>query len=355
MKLRKLILATAIALPSLGYCGLIDWATGYPEIKEKIEQKLEQKYHGDKFEVWDVSYSDNLGGYNFDYKPDNKKSDTKYSGSYFPKNDSVAANGYMWSSIGKQWRDMFTPYIEEVSNNYTTIGGMGSGVAGDGTESKALKKQYFNDMNDSLAYMFKTGSTEKWIKKDHNSVRGGIAIFMAVPRTAEGIYQTLDMIEKINNKLRSFGLFSYTLEVITYDLPTGFNIDNYFDEVKGDFHTSVDWWFVEGIQKYAWGYLKVRGCMPINAFEKACNNYKELDNPKKLDIELINTYTTADRLNNLQDIANQFRLVDEFGVPSKCEGMKCVVKWSVSDRARTQLKDSKYYVDLEKLINKGEK
>jgi hypothetical protein len=68
MNFKKLILTLALIIPLLGYSGLIGWITGYPEVKAKIEQRLEQKYHGDKFEVSGVSYSDNLGGYNFKAK-----------------------------------------------------------------------------------------------------------------------------------------------------------------------------------------------------------------------------------------------------------------------------------------------
>ncbi|MFC4892175.1 hypothetical protein ACFPDQ_03835 [Pseudofrancisella aestuarii] len=353
MKLRKLLLATTLAIPAMGYCGFIDWIQGYPEVKEKIEQKLEQQYHGEKFDVSGISYSDNLGGYNFDYKPSDKKSDAEYSGSYFPKTDRLLATGYMWSSIGKQWQDMFKPYIDKVGTNYLIIGGLGSGSPGSGEEDKATQQKYFNQVNDSLAYMFKTGSAEEWIAVKHDYIRGNISLFIDVPETTEGIYKTLQMIESINNKLRSFHLYSYKLEVITYKVPQGFNIDNYFDEVKGDFHTTHAWWFVEGIQKYAWGYFNVRGCMPTNAFEKACNTqYGNSDLDSRKEGVLYNT--TADRLNNLQDITNQFRLVDEFGVAGKCTPSgSCYAQWAVNSRANTQLKDIQYYSDLEKLISEN--
>lgn len=353
MKLKKLLLATILAIPAMGYCGFIDWITGYQEVKSKIEKRLEEKYHGDKFEVWDVSYSSNLGGYNFEYKPTDN--DFTYKGSYFPKRDRLAANGYMWDSISKQWRDMFEPYVKEVNSNYFLIGGLGSGYPGTGVETDKKEKQRIaRDMDSSLGYMFETGSTKKWIAKKHDYIQSNLSVFIEVPRTAEGIYKILQMSEKINNKLRSLHMYSYKFEVITYDLPKDFNIDNYFEEVKGDFHTSVDWWFVEGIQKYAWGYLYLSSCTKINSFEKACNTQYGVDDLKRRH-KIVMHNTNADRVNNLNDIAKEFRLVDKFGVPNKCNGVgSCSVKWSTRSRAHTELKNSKYYPTLEKLINHGE-
>ncbi|MBK2045048.1 hypothetical protein IB644_00545, partial [Allofrancisella guangzhouensis] len=308
-------------------------------------------YQGDKFEVWDVSYSSNLGGYNFEYKPND--SDYTYKGSYFPKQDRLAANGYMWDRVSKQWRDIFDPYVKKIGGNYLIIGGLGSGSPGSGLESKEQKEKYYDQVDASLGYMFDTGSTKEWIAKKHNYIRGNLSVFIEAPRTAEDIYKILQMAEKINTKLRSFGLYSYKLEVITYDLPEGFNIDNYFEEVKSDFTTSIDWWFVEGIQKYAWGYLYLASCTKINDFEKACNTQYGVENIKTRK-KIVTGNTTADRISSLNDIAKEFRLVDKFGVPNKCSNLGCSGIWHARSRAHTPLKDSKYYTTLEKLISKGE-
>jgi hypothetical protein len=352
LKLKKLILATALAIPTMGYCGLMGWITGYPEVKAKIEQRLEQKYHGDKFEVSGVSYSDNLGGYNFEYKPTD--STATYNGSYFPKRDSVAANGYMWDSISKQWRDIFEPYVKELGSNYLIFGGLGSGVPGTGVEPKKEKEKHYDMVDASLSYMFDTGSTKKWIAKKHNYIQSNLSVFIEVPRTAEGIYKTLKMAEKLNNKLRSLHMYSYKLEIITYDLPKDFNIGNHYEKVKGDFHTSHAWWFEEGIQKYAWGYLQIKSCTKINSFEKACNTQYGVENLETRK-KIVDGNTSADRVQDINGIAQKFRLVGKFGVPDECSNLGCYGKWSARARANTEVEDSKYYTELESLIKKGDK
>ena len=355
MSLKKLLLATTLTLPTLGYCGFIDWIKGYPEIKEKIEQQLEYQYNGEKFKVWGISYSDNLKGYNFDYKPKDSTSDYSYSGSYYLSDNSISATGYMWSSIGKQWRAIFKPYVEKVSSNYLLIGGLGSGLPGSGRENEKLKDEYYKSIDDSLDYMFETASTKKWIAKKHNYIKANLSVFIEAPKTAEGIYKILKMIEELNNKLRSFHLYSYDFRVITYKLPQNFNISVYFDKVAPDFTITGEWLVVEGIQKYAWGYLRIKSCPEIKEFEKACYQFRNR-RTGELELELIKYYTGADKIHNINNIINNFRLVTKFGVPSKCnDSAECFVKWGVNLRANTLLKDSKYYLKLEQLIKKGNK
>ena len=67
-RLAKILLTTAIALPSIGYCGFIDWAKGYPDIKEKLNQRLEENHKGDKFKITSLDYVSNAGHYNFEAK-----------------------------------------------------------------------------------------------------------------------------------------------------------------------------------------------------------------------------------------------------------------------------------------------
>ncbi|ASG68289.1 hypothetical protein fh0823_12630 [Francisella halioticida] len=106
----------------MGYCGFIGWITGYPEVKTEIKQNLEKMYQGDEFEVTSVSYSDNLKGYNF--KATDITRDITNKGSYFPQTNTIWANGFMWSVVLGQWRDIFEPYIKKISNNYLIIGGI---------------------------------------------------------------------------------------------------------------------------------------------------------------------------------------------------------------------------------------
>ncbi|APC91547.1 MULTISPECIES: hypothetical protein [Francisella] len=143
-------------------------------------------------------------------------------------------------------------------------------------------------------------------------------------------------------------LYSYNLEVITYDVPEGFDIDKYYDEIAPNFHTSIDWWFDEGIQKYAWGYLKIQSCTRISEFEKSCNTQYEDPNLERRK-KIVDDNTTADRINSL----NEFKLVDKFGQPDKCHPvLGCYGRWDTRSRANILLKNSKYYPQLEKLINK---
>ena len=344
MKLKKLILATAIALPSMGYCGFLDWATGYPDIKEKIEQRLEQKYQGDKFEVSDISYSDNLDGYNFDYKPEG--TDYTYRGSYLVNQDIVSANSYMNTKVSRQWQAIFKPFMNKVSDNYLFLGTLNSRSPYQFEKMKVnLEKKTLDDL-----YTSNPVDINKWMEEDHNTLHGSISIFIDVPRTAEGVYKTIQMINDINNKLRTMNLYSYQLEVITYDVPKGFNIAKYHDEIAPYFSTSHGWWFDEGIQKYAWGYLKVKSCTKISIFEKDCNTqYKDPDLERRKKIVYGNT--NADRIHSLDNIVDEFYIVKSVGKPDKCDPiLGCYGQWDTRSRATTLLRDSKYYPQLKKLI-----
>ncbi|QUE31648.1 hypothetical protein [Francisella philomiragia] len=343
MKLRKLLLATTLAIPVMGYCGLIDWITGYPEIKGKIEQRLEQKYQGEKFDVSDVSYSDNLGGYNFDYKPEG--TDYTYRGSYLVNQDIVSANSYMNTKVSKQWKAIFVPYVSKVSDNYLFLGTLNSRSPYNHAKMKVdLEKKTLDDLYNSNPV-----DINKWMEEDHNTLHGALSIFIAVPRTVEGVYKTLQMIEEINNKLRSMNLYSYDLEVITYDVPKGLDIAKYHDEVAPSFHTNIGWWFDKGIQKYAWGYLKIKSCTKIDAFEKFCNTQYGIKNEVER-LDMVKKLTTADRINSLDNIVDKFRIL-YFGKPSSDSFGDD--NWAGVSRDYIPLKKTKYYPQLEKLISEN--
>ncbi|QIW10357.1 hypothetical protein [Francisella sp. LA112445] len=345
--MRKILLTIILAIPMMGYCGFIDWITGYPEVKAKIEKRLEQKYHGDKFEVWDVTWSDNLGGYNFKYKPINAEYDYTYKGSYLSKRDILSANNYMTTKVTHQWIDVFQPLVDKVSKNNLIFGSL------DPQSPYQWRKMKKDPMDKALHDLYSSNPVDikKWIAEDHNAIAGSISIFIAMPRTAEGVYKTLKLIEQINNKLRSYSFYSYKLEVITYDVPKGFNIEKYYYEVFPSFKTSHGWWFEEGVQKYAWGYLQIKSCMKISEFEKSCNNYRDRSTGE-FDLDLIKKYSTADRIHNLNDIVNNFYIVNDFGKPDKCDPiLGCYGRWDTRSRSNILLKNSKYYQQLEKLIN----
>ncbi|QIV95975.1 hypothetical protein EDC55_10283 [Allofrancisella inopinata] len=345
-QLQKLLLATTLTLPTLGYCGFIDWISNYTEVTNEIQQRLEQKYYGDKFEVWDVSYSSNLDEYNFKYKLEDSN-DATYIGSYSPKGDRLVANEYMWEKISKEWRAIFVPYVKIASNNYFLIGGIATQYH---KNSKKYKIDYRSKALDDL--FSESLTAQEWINKDHNVIAGSISIFIEIPRTAEGIYKTLQMAEKIHAKLRSFGLSSYKLEIITYDLPNKFDIDKYFNQVKDNFVTSIDWWFEPGIQKYAWGYLYLDSCQKVDTLEESCDGYKENDTNND-NLTLIKDHTPENRIRSLSYLAKKFRLVDWFGTPNKCDPIfGCSSIWLAKLRANKSLKSSQHYPTLVKLINK---
>lgn len=345
--MRKLLLVIVLAIPMIGYCGFIDWIQGYPEVKAKIEKQLEHKYHGENFDVWDLSYSENLGGYNFKYKPINAKYDYTYKGSYLSKRDILSANNYMTTKVAYQWIDEFQPLVDKVSKNNLVFGSLNSRSPYQWERMKVnLERKTLQDL-----YSLNPVNISKWIEEDHNTIAGSIAIFIAMPKTAEGVYKTLKLIDQINNKLRSYNFYSYKLEVITYDVPSDFNIEKYYYKVFPSFHTSHGWWFQKGIQKYAWGYLQIKSCTKISEFEKSCNNYRDRKTGK-LKLDLIRKYSTADRVHNLNDIANNFYIINHFGKPDKCDPvLGCYGRWDTRSRANILLKNSKYYPQLEKLIN----
>ncbi|API86506.1 hypothetical protein [Francisella uliginis] len=345
--MKKLLLTIILAIPMMGYCGFMDWVQGYPEVKVKIEKALEQKYHGDKFEVWDLSYSDNLGGYNFKYKPINAEYDYTYKGSYLSKRDILSANSYMTTKVAYQWIDEFQPLVDKVSKNNLIFGSL------DPQSPYQWRKMKKDPIDKALHDLYSSNPVDinKWIAEDHNAIAGSISIFIAIPRTAEGVYETLRLIEQVNNKLRSYNLYSYKLEVITYDIPKDFNIEKYYYKVFPSFKTSHGWWFEEGVQKYAWGYLQINSCTKISEFKKFCNTqYGVEDLSTRKRIVLGNT--TADRIYNLNDIINDFYIVNDFGQPDKCDPiLGCYGRWDTRSRANKELKNSKYYPQLEKIIN----
>ena len=344
-KIKKILLVISLIIPTLGYCGLMDWLTGYPEVKAKIEQRLEQKYQGDKFEVSGVSYSDNLGGYNFKYKPED--TDYTYKGSYIVDKDILSANSYMRTQVSNQWIGVFQSDVDKVSENNLIFGSLNSRSPYQFEKMKVnLEKKTLEDL-----YSMNSVDINKWIVEDHNTIAGSITLFISMPRTAESVYKTLKLIEQVNSKLRTYNFYSYKLEVILYDVPQGFNIDKFYNKVSPSFSTSHGWWFEEGIQKYAWGYLQIKSCAKISEFEKSCNSFKDRKTGE-IALDLIKSYSTADRINNLNDIADNFKLVDKFGVPDKCDPvLGCYGRWDTRSRANIKLQDSKYYSQLEKEIN----
>ncbi|APC91550.1 MULTISPECIES: hypothetical protein [Francisella] len=358
--MKKLLLAIILAIPVMGYCGFIDWLTGYPEVREKIEKRLEEKYPGDKFEVWDVSYSSNLGGYNFKAK-DLSYKDLESGGSYYEKSNKVVDNFGQYKQ-NLDWKALFKPYVDSVSTNNLIVPNI-DGANEVGWQEKQQKDHKPDNMMKTWELLAKPNLTMKEkIAKGHNYIRTEATIHVNAPKTAEGMLKVLEMIENINNYFRSLKLYSYKLEVTVYDLPKGLTFDKYIDDtVDKDVDYSMLKFTNDGdIQKYAWGWLRLYGCEK-NSIEKYCNTYKVYKNrveTDQLDTKLINQRTSADRIHNLADIARQFHLYKDPGKETMWHQYKHKGKdvfmytWRGQNMVYTPLIDTQLYKQILQLENK---
>ena len=347
MSLKKILLATTIAIPTMGYCGLLDWATGYPEVKEKIEQRLEQKYKGDKFEVSDVSYSSNLGGYNFTAK-DLNYDDLESGGSYYEKSNKVVDN-FGNAKQAMDWKALFRPYVDEVTKNNFIRASIDGANPVDGENQKPI-----TEMRKTLAVLFNNSIPMKEkIKQRHDYIVVYNTIYVDVPKTPEGMLKVLQMIDNLNNYYRSLDLYSYELEVVPYDLPKGLTFNKYLDNaVEND---SYYGWndFVDdaNIQKYAWGWIQLYGCAKNDSFKKYCNTQYGI---KKEDArqKMIQKLTTADRVHTIADIDADFHLYDHPGEPTHWNPQApSWIGWYGFRIDYTPLIDTKLYKQVLKLEN----
>ncbi|AEE26340.1 hypothetical protein [Francisella hispaniensis] len=356
--MKKLLLATILAIPAMGYCGLIDWVTGYPEVREKIEKRLEEKYHGDKFEVWDVSYSSNLGGYNFKAK-DLSYKDLESGGSYYEKSNKVIDNFGQYKQ-NLDWKALFKPYVDAVSTNNMIVPNIdGANEVDDGKEITTMEQVNNSNMRRTWRLLANPDMTmQEKIAKGHNYIRTEATIHVNAPKTAEGMLKVLEMIENINNYFRSLKLYSYKLEVTVYDLPKGLTFDKYIDDAvdKNIDYSMLKFTNDGNIQKYAWGWLQIYGCEK-NSIEKYCKTYFGIEDEQKRQ-NAIFRYSTADRIHSLDDIAREFHLYKNPGKETmwnkyKHKGKDMYMYTWVGPRMEyTPLIDTQLYKQVLQLENK---
>lgn len=342
-KIAKLLLATMMIIPAMGYCGLMGWLTGYPEIKAKIEQRLEQKYHGDKFEVWDVSYSSNLGGYNFKAKDIDK--DLESGGSCDEKENAVVDN-FRWMILSAQWKELLKPVITKYSNNYIMFGGLG-------TQSPVGKFTYENSpTTKALNNLFKNNLTaQEWVSDDHLYINATVNLFIGLLRTPQGMFKALKLAEELNNYLRSMDLYSYKLSITPMELPKDFNLyQELYDKGEEDKHYQYMDFLMDGeFQKYAWGWLELYSCAKVGEFEKSCNT-QYLDKDEKSRLKMISKLTSADRVHSLEDIAKDFHLYNKIGKPTFWNKRDPNYStWHGGLRSYTLLFETKYYSQIQNL------
>ncbi|APC94455.1 hypothetical protein IBE10_07395 [Francisella tularensis subsp. novicida] len=343
--MKKLLLATILAIPAMGYCGFIDWLTGYPEVKEKIEQGLEKKYNGEKFEVSGVSYSSNLGGYNFYFVPKDNPDD-EYGGSYYPDSGVLAANGYMWSSVGKQWRAMVEPEVAKLSNDYLLMGGMGS-------RSPRVEDENSHEgldiVNKVLSDLFDGMSTQEWIAKDHNYIAGNIQIYIDMPKNAESVFKLLKLVKNINDKYQRMQLNEYYIKLNVFKFPKDFEgLEKYWDYHSKHVYTSTaDFPTDYNLQKYIWLESRINGCPKTNRVLKYCNTQYGQKNEEKRK-EQVAYLTLGNRLSTLDDIVKQFRYYPKTSY-KKYGNLKLLKDDSIS------FTQSPYWSQVQTLINQGDK
>ncbi|WP_150468242.1 hypothetical protein [Francisella sp. SYW-9] len=358
--MRKLLLMLALAIPMMGYCGFIDWITGYPKVKAKIEKQLEQKYQGDKFEVLDLEYSNNLKGYNFKAKDISK--DLTAEGSYFPKTGIIWGNGFKKQMMQKYLEEMIKPYILEVSKNYYFSGFISYVIPSPMTK-------YRSSMIDKvLGYQYDQGvDLKKWIAKYHQEGVLSFDIKIQSKRDPQSIYKVIKMTYEINKYLQSLKMGEYGFSISTFDVPNGFNINKWYKVKKAAHSSSVN--PDKDLYKYAWGYFGVSSCPSNGKWGKACETEPHKDargytikdtNGNKL----FPAKRLADHIHSIQDIAKYFEMYN-YGKPDvetwETHGMKysekhTYYKWkAIYGRSVTPLDKTKYYPAVEKLILENKK
>ncbi|WP_150468381.1 hypothetical protein [Francisella sp. SYW-9] len=367
--MKKLLLMIVLSIPMMGYCGFIDWIQGYPDVKAKIEKALEQKYHGDKFEVSNVSYSDNLGGYNFDAKDITR--DLSSKGSYFDKSKTLM-DSFGWSMNWAVWGDLFKPYTDKFGSNtvvYPSVGidlpvvpkkykktitvktGYNSSYKIDdysflgeeygpkytqvGPYSKAMAEIY--GKNAKLTF-----KSPEFIKKYHQFIGSGITMMVDAPKTPEGIAKVLQNIYLLDQYTKSLHLFSYGIGVSIYDFPEGFDLKQYLAkkrQEKNYYESDTD----KGIQQYAWGYIHISSCPKNPDFDKICNTYYDNKHRERL----IKERSTADRVNNVKDLAQYLRVLNP-GYKAERYNYDTYI---IQGRAYKLLPNTKYWPQVKKILN----
>ncbi|MED7788159.1 hypothetical protein [Francisella sp. 19X1-34] len=355
--MKKLLLMIFLVIPVMGYCGFIGWITGYPEVKAKIEKALEQKYHGDKFEVSDVSYSENLRAYNFKAKDITR--DLISGGSYYETKDAVV-DDFKWMLVSAQWKELSKPIIEKYSKNYIMFGGLGTDSP---LKEKGDKTDYTGK---ALADLFgKHLTVKQWLKIDHDYIGAKTDLYVGMPNSAAGVLKALELIQDLNNYYRSLNLYTYELSITFMNVPKDLNIyDFVYNKSENDKKYRLNDFKNDGdIQKYAWGWIRIYGCAKSLNFKKICNNYKIYKNQMptdKFDIELIKERSTADRINNLNDIAKEFHLYTNPGhitmwhentvkIKGKMKTFRSYA-WIPLRMAYQPLKDTKYYSQVKNIL-----
>ena len=331
-KLKKLILATAIALPSIGYCGFIDWATGYPEIKEKLNQRLEENYKGDKFEITSLDYVSNTGYYNFEAK--DLTNGIEGGGSYFPDSGRIAANVFKEKMIDKNLEKMLRPFISQVSDNYYFKGHT------DYVIPNPITKERSEMIDNVLGYKYSSGvDVQEWSHKYH---REGLIIArlkIQSKQDPESMYKVVKMIYEINNYLRSFKMGMVIIDVEAFDAPEDFDINKW--GLSNINKTSND----KEIYQYAWGYISMTSC-PKTEWNSYCLSDEH---------ELARSF--ADKINSVQDVTKYLEIYDDYGKPTAItttalDGKRLTrYYWRADNRHKTTpLDKTQYYPAVEKLI-----
>ena len=365
--MKKLLLVIALAIPMMGYCGFIDWITGYPEVKEKLVQRLTEKYNGDKFEVLDLEYSNNLKGYNFKAKDISK--DLTAEGSYFPKTGVIWGNGFKKQMMQKYLEEMIKPYILEVSKNYYFSGFISYVIPSPMTK-------YRSSMIDKvLGYQYDQGvDLKKWIAKYHQEGVLSFDIKIQSKRDPQSIYKVIKMTYEINKYLQSLKMGEYGFSISTFDVPNGFNINKWYKVKKAAHSSSVN--PDKDLYKYAWGYFGVSSCPSNGKWGKACETEPHKDakgytikdtngNEKLFPAERL-----ADHIHSIQDIAKYFEIYNKYGSPKidtraiklnkEMKKMGSEIRypeeyWTTFYRKKTPLDKTKYYPAVEKLILENKK
>lgn len=360
MKLKKLILATTLAIPAMGYCGLMGWITGYPEVKEKLTQRLTEKYNGDKFEIQSLDYVSNAGYYNFEAKDVTK--DITGEGSYFPKNGAIAANTFKWDMLSRDLEKALKPYISQVSDNYDLYGKFSS--VGPETLGSVTKEMKY--VNDTLGYMYEDGvDVEDWMKKHHETVNTGIVLKIQSKRDPESMYKVMKMIYEINNYFQSFDLGEYSLDIQTFDVPKDLDIAKWYEVKYEAKSSSVNPY--KDLYKYAWGYLKITSCPDNPKWGKSCNYEYQIYKKAKTKRDTVGEWLPskekqaklyADKIHSIQDVSKYLKIYDNYGEPTiekiiGQSGRKYVHEyWQARyGRATTPLNKTKKYSVIAKLIN----
>jgi hypothetical protein len=277
-----------------------------------------------------------------------------------------------WSMDNSIWGDLFKPYIKNFGDNmvyypsvgidnpvvpkefqktikvntgnnrsyqiddYSFLGAeYGPEHAKVGPYSVAMREIYRK--NSKLTF-----KSPEFIAKYHQFIGSGLAMMVDAPKTPEGVAKVLKNFYLLDQYTKSLDLFSYGIGASIYSFPKGFNLKEYLAKKRKEkryYESDTD----KDLQQYAWGYISISSCTKNPDFDKTCNTYYKSKYRESLIIER----STADKVNNTEDLAQYLRILN----PGYKADRYNYDTYSIVGRAYKLLPQTKYWPQVKNILN----